>query len=77
METSGHILSVVPLGLFYNGFSVEDDTLTTVLCDIINRILTPFSYSDIISDENKVDNITLLCIYGQLILLLSLSYYKA
>jgi 26S proteasome non-ATPase regulatory subunit 5 len=54
MEKSAEILSVIPLGLFYNGFSVEDDRLTVVLCELIGKLLHPFTYDQIVSDENKV-----------------------
>lgn len=54
LQRSAQILSAVPLGLFYNGFSVEDDKLTTVLCEVINKILSPFTYDHIVSAENKV-----------------------
>lgn len=54
MQQSVQILSAVPLGLFYNGFSVEDDRLTSVLCELIQSILSPFSYDHIVSPENKV-----------------------
>lgn len=54
MERSVEILSVVPLGLFYHGFSVEDDKLTTVLCELIQKILSPFTFEHVMSEENKV-----------------------
>lgn len=54
MERSAQILSVIPLGLFYLGFSAEDDRLTSVLCELIRKILTPFTYDQIVSEENKV-----------------------
>lgn len=54
MEKSAEILNVIPLGLFYYAFSVEDDRLTTVLCELIGKILHPFTYDQIVSDENKV-----------------------
>lgn len=53
MERSAQILSVVPLGLFYLGFSAEDDRLTSVLCELIRKMLTPFTYDQIVSEENK------------------------
>ncbi|KAG2237758.1 hypothetical protein INT48_009697 [Thamnidium elegans] len=53
MERSVQILSVIPLGLFYNGFSIEDDKLTSVLCELIQCILSPFSFDHIVSEENK------------------------
>lgn len=54
MERSIQILSVVSLGLFYNGFSVEDDKLTSVLCELIQKILSPFTFEHVMSEENKV-----------------------
>lgn len=54
MERSAQILSVIPLGLFYLGFSVEDDRLTSVLCELIRKLLSPFTYDQIVSEENKV-----------------------
>ncbi|KAI9482644.1 MAG: 26S proteasome non-ATPase regulatory subunit 5 [Benjaminiella poitrasii] len=53
LEHSAEILQIVPLGLFYNGFSIEDDRLTSILCDLINTILHPFLYEHIVSSENK------------------------
>ncbi|GAA5810808.1 hypothetical protein MFLAVUS_004235 [Mucor flavus] len=53
MERSVQILSVIPLGLFYNGFSIEDDKLTSVLCELIQCILSPFTFDHIVSEENK------------------------
>lgn len=53
-ERSAQILSTIPLGLFYNGFSMEDDKLTSVLCELIHKILSPFTYDQIVSEENKV-----------------------
>ncbi|CAO3635821.1 unnamed protein product [Mucor hiemalis] len=47
------ILSVIPLGLFYLGFSVEDDKLTSVLCELIRKLLSPFTYDQIVCEENK------------------------
>lgn len=40
--------------MFYYGFSVEDDQLTAVLCDLISKLLQPFTYEQIVSAENKV-----------------------
>lgn len=53
-EKSAEILQAVPLGLFYYGFSVEDDQLTSVLCELISKLLKPFTYEQIVSAENKV-----------------------
>ncbi|KAI8368717.1 26S proteasome non-ATPase regulatory subunit 5 [Blakeslea trispora] len=53
LERSLQILNQVPLQLFYLGFSAEDERLTTVLCEVINKILQPFSYDQIMSEENK------------------------
>ncbi|KAI7891989.1 26S proteasome non-ATPase regulatory subunit 5 [Mucor mucedo] len=53
MERSVQILSAVPLGLFYHGFSVEDDKLTAVLCELIQKILSPFTFEHVMSEENK------------------------
>ncbi|KAI8642743.1 proteasome non-ATPase 26S subunit-domain-containing protein [Parasitella parasitica] len=53
LEKSAEILQVAPLGLFYYGFSAEDDQLTSVLCELINKILHPYSYDQIVSAENK------------------------
>ncbi|KAG1103054.1 hypothetical protein G6F42_017274 [Rhizopus arrhizus] len=52
-EKSAEILQVAPLGLFYYGFSVEDDQLTAVLCDLISKILQPFNYEQIVSAYKK------------------------
>jgi hypothetical protein len=57
MEQSREILSTAPLGLFYHGLSLEEENLTNVLCEVINKLLGPFSYTDIVSPENKVDQI--------------------
>lgn len=54
LEESFQILNSVPLALFYNGFSVEDDQLTLILCQVINKLLSPFSFDQIMSEENKV-----------------------
>ncbi|EIE88212.1 hypothetical protein RO3G_12923 [Rhizopus delemar RA 99-880] len=56
IEQSREILSIAPLGLFYYGFSMEDENLTNVLCEIISKILGPFNYRDINSNENKVNH---------------------
>ena len=53
-EKSAQILQAAPLGLFYYGFSVEDNRLTSVLCELISKILLPFTYDQIVSTENKV-----------------------
>ncbi|CEG70950.1 hypothetical protein RMATCC62417_06760 [Rhizopus microsporus] len=53
MEQSREILSTAPLGLFYHGLSLEEENLTNVLCEVINKLLGPFSYTDIVSPENK------------------------
>ncbi|CEI90354.1 hypothetical protein RMCBS344292_04680 [Rhizopus microsporus] len=53
MEQSREILSTAPLGLFYHGLSLEEENLTNVLCEVINKLLGPFSYNDIVSPENK------------------------
>ncbi|CAO3655912.1 unnamed protein product [Mucor fragilis] len=52
-EKSAEILQAVPLGLFYYGFSVEDDQLISVLCELISKLLKPFTYEQIVSAENK------------------------
>lgn len=53
-EKSAQILQAAPLGLFYYGFSVENDQLTSVLCELISKILLPFTYDQIVCTENKV-----------------------
>ncbi|KAI8985038.1 26S proteasome non-ATPase regulatory subunit 5 [Pilobolus umbonatus] len=53
MEQSYEVLSAVPLGLFFNAFAYEDDTLTTLLCEIINKLLHPFTYEQLVSPEYK------------------------
>ncbi|KAI8327173.1 26S proteasome non-ATPase regulatory subunit 5 [Choanephora cucurbitarum] len=53
LERSLQILNQIPLQLFYLGFSAEDERLTIVLCEVINKILQPFSYEQIMSEENK------------------------
>ncbi|KAI8079124.1 proteasome non-ATPase 26S subunit-domain-containing protein [Gilbertella persicaria] len=60
LTRSLEILNTVPLELFYLGFSVEDERLTTVLCEVINKILFPFSFEHVVSEENKVSHIRYL-----------------
>ena len=57
LERSLQILNQIPLQLFYLGFSAEDERLTIVLCEVINKILQPFSYEQIMSEENKVSEL--------------------
>ncbi|KAG0815918.1 hypothetical protein G6F29_004036 [Rhizopus arrhizus] len=72
IEQSREILSIAPLGLFYYGFSVEDENLINVLCEIISKILGPFNYRDINSNENKSFLLEGLTHYNPQIRLLSI-----
>ncbi|KAI8979132.1 proteasome non-ATPase 26S subunit-domain-containing protein [Mycotypha africana] len=53
LEQSQHILQAFPLQNFYLLFSYEDDTLTTLVCDLLNKLLSPLTYEQIVSSENK------------------------
>ncbi|KAI9244622.1 26S proteasome non-ATPase regulatory subunit 5 [Sporodiniella umbellata] len=50
-EQSEEVLSSIPLELFYYGFSLENESLTVILCDIIHKLISPLHYTEIVSPE--------------------------
>lgn len=54
---------------------MEDENLTNVLCEIISKILGPFNYRDINSNENKVNHsYTVIAIIIRLTVIISHFY---
>ncbi|KAG1467509.1 hypothetical protein G6F56_004377 [Rhizopus delemar] len=46
-EQSQAIFSSTPLDLFYYGFSLEQEKLTEILCQVVNKLMGPLSYQEI------------------------------
>ena len=59
IDQAQSVFALVPLAHFYLLFGAADGTdneevLNQVLCKVISKLLKPFSYNMIVSDENNM-----------------------